>query len=168
MEHYEEILNKISPIFHKLIQYANYFNEDEQTLTYWSYITEIYHFPKNIPYWVFSDSKLVRYYLILPLKTGDYYCNISFVKMQDNKIIDRVAENDQEHTQYIRKISLSTLQKGGLWSVRTNPVYAELYIIDTILNNFFNYCWEDQEKIAKFIIAMIGIDTYETIRGNIK
>ena len=48
------------------------------------------------------------------------------------------------------------------------PISAELYIIDTILNNFFNYCWEDQEKIVKYIIAMIGIDTYETIRANIK
>jgi len=170
MEHYEEILNKFSQIFHKLIQYANYFAEDEQMSSYCSYIVEVYHFPKKIPCWVFLDSEreIVRYYLYLPLKTGDYHCGISYLIMKDNKIIDRIAENDQEHIQYIRKISLVPLQKGGLWSVRINPVFAESYIIDTILNTFFNYCWEEQEKIIRFIIAMIGIDTYETIRGNIK
>jgi len=168
MEHYEEILNKVSPIFHKLIQYANYFADKDQTLLYWSYITEIYHFPKNIPSYIFSESEAVRYNLFLPLKMGVYYCNILPIKIQDNKIIDTVAENAQEYRQYLKKILLAPLQKGGLWSVRINPISAELYIVDAVLNNFFNYCWEDQEKIDKYIIAMIGKDMYETIRGNIK
>ena len=168
MEHYEEILNKVSPIFHKLIQYANYFAEKEQTLTYWSYIVEIYHFPKNIPYYIFSELEEVKHNLFLPLKKGVYYCNILPIKIQDNKIVGTVAENDQEYKQYLKKISLTPLKKGGLWSVRIEPISAELYIIDTVLNNFFNYCWEDQEKIDKYIIAMIGRDTYDTIRANIK
>ena len=109
----------------------------------------------------------VRRNLALPLKTGDYHCGITIVKIQDNKIIDDFAENNQESKQYWN-ILLAPLQKGGLWSVRGSPISAEIYIIDTILNNFFNYCWEEQEKIVKYIIAMIGIDTYETIRANIK
>jgi len=167
MAHYEEILSKVSPIFYKIIQYENYFDDNDQILTYWSYLTEVYHFPKNIPYEVFSMKEEVKRNLALPLKTGDYHCRITLVKIQDNKIIDDFAENDQENKQYLN-ILLAPLQKGGLWSVRGSPISAELYIIDTILNNFFNYCWEEQEKIVKYIIAMIGIDTYETIRANIK
>jgi hypothetical protein len=167
MSHYEEILSKVSPVFYKVIQYANYFAEKEQTLSYWSYLTEVYHFPKNIPYEVFSMKEEVKRKLALPLKTGDYHCDITLVKIQDNKIIDALGENDQENKQYLN-ILLAPLQKGGLWSVRGSPISAELYIIDTILNNFFCYCWEDQEKIDKYIIAMIGRDTYDTIRKYIK
>ena len=167
MAHYEEILSKVSPMFYKIIQYANYFEDKDQILTYWSYLTEVYHFPKNIPYEVFSMREVVIRNLALPLKTGDYHCGVTLVEIQDNKLIDDFAENNQENKQYWN-ILLAPLQKGGLWSVRMKPKSAELYIIDTILNNFFNYCWEDQEKIVKFIIAMIGINLYETIKSVIK
>ncbi|MFP3191253.1 MAG: hypothetical protein RXR31_08010 [Thermoproteota archaeon] len=167
MAHYEEILSKVSPMFYKIIQYANYFEGKDQILTYWSYLTEVYHFPKNIPYEVFSMREEVIRNLALPLKTGDYHCNVTLVEIQDNKIIDDFAENNQESKQYWN-ILFAPLQKGGLWSVRLTPKSAEIYIIDTILNNFFNYCWEDQEKIVKYIIAMIGIDLYETIKSIIK
>jgi len=167
MAHYEEILSKVSPMFYKIIQYENYFADNDQILTYWSYLTEVYHFPKNIPYEVFSMREVVRRNLAFPLKTGDYHCSITLVKIQDNKIIDDFVENNQENKQYLN-ILLAPLQKGGLWSVRMTPISAEIYIIDTILNSFFNYCWEEQEKINKYIIAMIGIDLYEAIKSVIK
>ena len=168
MAHYEEILSKVSPMFYKIIQYANYFDDKDQILTYWSYLTEVYHFPKNIPYEVFSMREEVKHNLYLPLKKGVYYCNILPVKIQDNKIIVPFGENEQEYEQYLKKIILAPLQKEALWSVRMMPISAELYIVDAVLNNFFNYCWEDQEKIDKYIIAMIGIDLYEAIKSVIK
>jgi len=152
MRQYEQILNKISPVFHKFLTYRLYFFSDYFSLIL-SYLEKIkfscisYYFAADIPI----------------IKTPTYFL-----------IIDRWGfEKLDIYNKVIRYPSIK-LYGSYLKGQFFQTTYDEA-ITDLILNNFSfenerkdHFNEECHETFKDLIIAAVGKDTYETIRRNIK
>jgi len=145
MRPYEEILNKIAPVFYKLLQYYRFrFNNVGLLDKY------------------FSIAKLPRIYhvdVIDLLNNSSYFYE---------KGLDKFREST-----YIEILRLTT--KNNI------DTYYDSYIDDFIVNMVINKFSFENKKITSWggvegydntykdlFIALVGKDTYETIRNNIK
>ena len=154
MKPYESVLNKVSPMFYKLIQYREYFDKFNVVIPFYLLYAE-----DN----VYAKAPAV-YRLILPAKDIYYYIivHISSVFVRGEKVNDR-------------KILLTTRDK--MPTIYDNEVYLDELIVNLIANNF---SFENDYLILKyygiyrdytykkFFILLVGKDLYDAIRANIK
>jgi len=139
MTQYEEILNKISPIFYKFVRYDDYFGENlDSTLLY-----------KDV-------NKLITYSTILSRNKVNYAL-----------AINKKPFNNTYHDNIINIIKLG---KSNVVALYSGDGYFE-FITSIILNKF---SFEDKiispygTTAKELFIKLVGKDTYETIRTNIK
>jgi len=140
MTQYEVILNKISPIFYKFVQYDDYFGKNlDSTLLY------------------MDVNELITYSTILSRNKVNYALAI-------NK---KLFNNTYYHDNIINIIKLGKSNAVPLYS---GDGYFE-FITSIILNKF---SFEDEiispygTTAKELFIALVGKDTYKTIRTNIK
>jgi len=157
---YEQTLSKIAPVFHKLIRYREYFDKFNDVIP--SYLlhaeNNVYELPPAV------------YRLMLPAKDIYYYIivHISPVFVMGEKVSDRL-------------ILLTTRDK--MSTIYDNEVYLDELIVNLIANNF---SFENEDILLKsyldlrrwgvytgytykkFFKLLVGKDTYDTIRANIK
>jgi len=160
MKPYESVLNKVSPMFYKLIQYREYFDKFNVVIPFYLLYAE-----DN----VYAKAPAV-YRLILPAKDIYYYIivHISSVFVRGEKVNDR-------------KILLTTRDK--MPTIYDNEVYLDELIVNLIANNF---SFENEDILLKyyldlrrwgvytgytykkFFILLVGKDLYEAIRISVK
>ncbi|MFP3131497.1 MAG: hypothetical protein RXR51_07990 [Nitrososphaeria archaeon] len=137
MTQYEEILNKISPVFYKFVRYDDYFGKNlDSTLSY------------------MDVNKLITYSTILSRNKVNYALVI-------NK---KPFNNTYYHDNVIK------LGKSNAVPLYSGDGYFE-FITSIILNKFSfeNEIISPYGTTAKdLFIALVGKDTYEAIRRNIK
>ena len=160
MMQYESVLNKISPMFYKLIQYREYFDKFNDIIPFYLLHAEnnVYELPPAV------------YRLMLPAKDIYYYIivHISPVFVRGEKVSDR-------------KILLTTRDK--MSTIYDDEVYLDELIVNLIANNF---SFENEDILLKhyldlrrwgvytgytykkFFKLLVGKDTYDTIRKYIK
>jgi hypothetical protein len=154
MMQYEAVLNKIAPMFYKLIQYREYFDKFNNVIPFYLLHVEnnVYELPPAV------------YRLMLPAKDIYYYIivNISPIFINGEKVSDK-------------KILLITRDK--MPTIYDNEVYLDELIVNLIANNF---SFENTDLILKgwgiyvdytykkFFILLVGKDLYDAIRSNIK
>jgi len=145
MMQYEQILNKIAPIFYKLTWYHGF--TVDQTELVKSYLTHI-----NIP---------DEYDLVFVPLSSKYYCFL-YSSIQVKYGLGIKSLN-------IKSIKLKEKEAG---IDEETLAYADEIIINTIINRFsYEYEYIDEElglSYKKYVIALVGRDTYETIRANLK
>ena len=134
MNNYERVLNKISPIFYKFINYRIYFSDNWRP---------VYLYLRKI-----KLSYLIPTYITI-IKTPSYFLHIF-------RGIFFIYETI---TTYPTIHLYESYQKGKSFEIEHDEA-----IVDLILNNF---SFEDEDHL-KLFIALVGRDTYETIRRNIK
>ena len=143
MKRYEEILNKIAPIFYKLTQYHG-FTVDRLELVK-SYLTH-----NNIPDYYFLEFVPLssKYYCFLYSSiNAKYGLGIKSLDIKSIKLKEKEAGIDEENIGFVDEI-----------------------IINTIINRFSfeNEYIESGLTYKMFVRAFIGRSTYDTIRRNIK
>jgi len=142
---YEQILNKISPLFYKLTWYHG-FTVDRTELVK-SYLTHI-----NIP---------DEYDLVFVPLSSRYYCFL-YSSIQVKYGLGIKSLN-------IKSIKLKEKEAG---IDEETLAYADEIIINTIINRFsYEYEYIDEElglTYKKFVTALVGKDLYEAIRSSIK
>ena len=160
MSKYEQTLSKIAPVFHKLIRYREYFDKFNDAIPFYLLHAEnnVYELPPAV------------YRLMLPAKDIYYYIivHISPVFVMGEKVSDRL-------------ILLTTRDK--MSTIYDNEVYLDELIVNLIANNF---SFENEDILLKsyldlrrwgvytgytykkFFKLLVGKDTYDTIRANIK
>jgi len=145
MMRYEQILNKISPLFYKLTWYHG-FTVDRTELVK-SYLTHI-----NIP---------DEYDLVFVPLSSRYYCFL-YSSIQVKYGLGIKSLN-------IKSIKLKEKEAG---IDEETLAYADEIIINTIINRFsYEYEYIDEElglTYKKFVTALVGKDLYEAIRSSIK
>jgi len=153
MRQYEEILNKISPVFYKFVQYEKFIEKDVLFVDSYLYHLNLPNFSntffitKKIYYFYDSDNIFPHYF---------FGTNVS-----SNILINFSIEKISEPTRY--------------------STYPTIVIVNMILNNFsienerLFITGQTSSKgstnyytVKDLFIAMVGRDTYETIRRNIK
>ncbi|MFP3190076.1 MAG: hypothetical protein RXR31_01890 [Thermoproteota archaeon] len=145
MMRYEQVLNKISPLFYKLTWYHG-FTVDHTELVK-SYLTHI-----NIP---------DEYDLVFVPLSSKYYCFLySSIQVKYGLGIKSLD---------IKSIKLKEKEVG---IDEETLAYADEIIINTIINRFsYEYEYIDEElelTYKKFVTALVGRDLYEAIRTNIR
>ena len=145
MKQYEQILNKISPLFYKLTWYHGFTVDNTELVK--SYLTHI-----NIP---------DEYHLVFVPLSSKYYCFL-YLSIQAKYGLGIKSLN-------IKSIKLKEKELG---IDEGNLAYADEIIINIIINRFsFEYEYIDEElglTYKKFVIALVGRDLYDAIRGSIK
>jgi len=159
MTQYEETLNKIAPTFFKIIQYEDYFyHVDYLIIT--SYLSkaklpEIYEveFP--------LDLLELKYFSRQAIENTIYYY---YTGLDTFEIKGK--------TLYMKKITMNIKYKVN---VKRPYVYLSEFIVNLIINKF---SYENENIHDPYInstksykdlfIALVGKDTYETIRKNIR
>jgi len=150
---YEETLSKISPIFYKLVQYEKYYDRNVGNVVSYvynlrfPYILNLYFLTKKIYY--FYDSTEISPYYYFSIKA----LNITLIKLG--------IEHVNKPVRYF--------------------AYPTIIIINMVLNNFSfeseRLFIRDQTSpkgltnyytVKDLFIALVGRDTYDTIRRNIK
>jgi len=145
MTQYEGILNKISPIFYKLVQYGNYFERSYESIL--SYLEQ--------------ENFFNTYHYDLPTKNIYYYYinwNTFFEPLWGKTSSDRLI---MLATQYPKKYQV---------------IYFDAFVVNMVINNFSfennEYTLEQNFTVTgyykKVFIALVGEETYETIRRNIR
>jgi len=135
MTHYEEILNKISPVFYKFVRYDDYFGENlDSTLSY------------------MDVNKLITYSTILSRNKVNYALAI-------NK---KPFNNTFYHIIKLGKSNVVALYSGdGYFEFITSIILNKFSFEDKIISPYGTTAKE-------LFIKLVGKDTYETIRTNIK
>ena len=157
MTRYEQTLSKISPVFHKFLLYEEYTYNAARSGTLISLIDSYLASAKISP--TISS-------LYLPAKENYYYFYIRhfanyFIKFRS---LDNMT--------YKKAVMLATNDKV---TEVAYVIYLDGLIVNMILNKFSA---ENEREIEKFndgdinptntFIALVGKDTYETIKHNIK
>jgi len=147
MKHYEETLDKVSPVFYKSLQYMDYFDESGPSL--YSYL---HH--EGV--------------------SGAYYLDFSIKNVYYIYIIEHAGYSDPFKGKIVsdRQMMLTKRDKNTRYLV--SPV--EL-IIDMIINNFrfenefldvkFSFS-RNNMNCKNIFIALVGNDLYETLRASIR
>ena len=147
MTRYEETLGKIAPVFYKLVQYGNYFAKSYESIL--SYLKQ-----EN-----FFDT----YHYDLPTK------NIYYYYINWNTYFDPLWGKTSSE----RLIMLTTkYTKPKKYQV----IYFDEFVVNMVINNFSfennEYTLKQNFTVTgyykKVFIALVGRDTYETIRRNIR
>jgi len=144
---YEQILSKIAPIFHKFLRYRLYFNNDSRLII--SYLDKFnfsfrsYYYATEVPI----------------IKTPTYLLIINRYGITVSNIY-----NENVEYPYMR---LHLEYKKGI----TIGVTFDEAIVDLIINNFIFESSKTNPYAKTFkdlFIALVGKDTYDAIRNNIK
>jgi hypothetical protein len=139
MKRYEEILSKIAPIFHKFIQYQSYFIP---------YLISSYLQRANVPETLELGYLPKNSHYLFYIR-GIHYLKISSFlegKTSTNILVMLITK---------KKIPLD---------FRYIVIDIDEFLIDEILNKFNSL----NSYTEKVLIALLGKDTYDTIRRNIK
>jgi len=146
MKQYEQILDKIAPVFYKTIQYDDYF--DNYLYIVDSYLDHV-EMPNEYSYVELPRKNVFYYFHIIP----DEYHIISENTTSGQRII---LTKDNKQTEHY-------------------PFSLDEVIINMIINNFsFEKERIDAPYIAynksfkTLFIALVGQDMYDTLRANIR
>jgi len=150
LKQYEQILNKITPVFYKFEHYEKYFLLFNDLLPQYGKHVNIF-----LAYYIVPNRSICQ--------TEDvYYCYNSDYKF--------FLINGTE--KFLFKIMLNRR-----YTMKTSDEYAKLLevIVDTVINKFvfenkrMECCLNKYDYTFKdLFIALVGKDTYDTIRRNIK
>jgi len=148
MRPYEEILNKISPLFYKLLNYSAYLKD--QYLS--SNVIGEYLKRSNIGKYVFYYLKPrhIQYFFI---STAFKFSCITLAKNICIKKKIFLTEENITKLLYFREDNL------------------DMFIVNMIINNFSfenDYITLEGLPFQNLFIALVGRDTYDAIRANIK
>jgi hypothetical protein len=160
MTQYEEILSKIAPIFYKVINYREYFNESSDIIfQYLLYIQKRVN--KKIPdidtLWLPDPN--------FPELGLHYFMNAY-----------RPRSFLEERITNYRTIVFTKASKLHKYDV-TLYVYIDQFVINLVINRF---SFENEYPLISFFgspadctykdlfVALVGKDTYDTIRANLK
>jgi len=138
MTQYEQTLSKIAPIFYKLVQHQSYSSE----------LIESYLWHARVP--------VLHYVSILRIKNINYYY-----------YVDIYFYLKEKKPKYIKKILLTTKNKA---TISDEGITLSEFIVSMIINKF---SFENEpgayfNVLNELFIALVGKDTYETIKNNIK
>ena len=139
MRQYEETLNKISPVFYKFIQYQSYFIP---------YLISSYLQRANVPETLELGFLPKNSHYLFYIR-GIHYLKISSIlegKTSTNTLVTLITK---------KKIPLD---------FRYIVIDIDEFLIDEILNKFSSL----NSYTEKVLIALLGKDTYEAIKNNIK
>jgi len=148
MRLYEQILSKVSYVFYKFAQYHKFRNDNFQLINQY-----------------LRSAKLPRMYLIDVLFSKDtyYYYDTGSLNFENSM-----------HTIIIRLTTRNNVDK---YTDLDLDLYTDEFIVNMVINGFsFEnvYIANDESNEISFIsyknlfILLVGRDTYETIRRNIK
>jgi len=165
MTQYENILSKIAPVFHKLIPYELYF---ESQKTFIGFYLVHAKFPGLQFVYLPLDIADQKYFSIQSIKNTiyDYYISTKALPIYENEV-------------FIEEVTLNEKYKLKKWGYFAS--FSE-FIVNLIINNF---SFENEhililDRITKerltssgktykdLFILLVGRDTYETIRSNIR
>jgi len=155
---YEQVLNKISPVFHKLIQYFDF---------------------------AFYNSQLINQYLIEAGLTEIAQVNtLELLKNCSYNYHYYIYFYELTKHGYLAKIALTTENNHEIYGFSSYSVYSATFdevIVNMVINKFsfenihiMGYeFWISKNFILShtykdLFIALVGRDTYDTIRKNIK
>jgi hypothetical protein len=165
MIQYEEILSKIAPVFHKLIPYELYFESQKTFIDFYLVHAK---FPRLWYVYLPLDIADQKYFSMQSIKNTiyDYYISTKALPIYESEVfIEEVTLNEKYK-----------LKKLGYFAS-----FSE-FIVNLIINNFSfenehilisdNFTKERLTSSGKtykdLFILLVGKDTYETIRANIK
>ena len=147
---YEQTLSKISPVFYKFARYEYYF-------LYFNDLLHQYKKRANIP-------------LEFPFVPNEFICQTKDVYYCYNSGYDSFLINGTKN--FLFKIMLNRSYKMETFYGYVN---FSAVIVNTVINKFIfenkriKCCFKRYDYIFKdLFIALVGKDTYETIRTNIK
>ena len=147
MRPYEEILNKISPLFYKLLNYSAYLKD--QYLS--GNVIGEYLKRSNIGKYVFYfKPRHIQYFFI---STAFKFSCITLAKNICIKKKIFLTEENITKLLYFREDNL------------------DMFIVNMIINNFSfenDYITLEGLPFQNLFIALVGRDTYDAIRANIK
>jgi len=167
MTYYEEILSKVSPMFYKLIQYANYFDYGPNLRLILSYLNNA-----KLP--IISDVELPVNYKYFSKKnffskqavssTHYYYSNSRGSLVIEGKKV------------YVDFIELLEKKKFNMLNYERFIATFPVFVVNMVINNF---SFENEpivpvggspksDNLKSLFICFVGKDTYDTIRRNIK
>ena len=145
---YETILNKIAPVFYKFVQYEKYIDKNIPFVYSYLYhlnfpnLSNLFFITKKIHYFYDTDNIFPHYFF------GTNVSSNTFIKLDVEKI--------SKPTRY--------------------STYPTVFITNMIINNFsfendkiVSYGGQKYDITCKdLFIALVGRNTYETIKKNIK
>ena len=157
MRPYETILNKISPIFYKFLLYEEYIDNIARSGSLIeSYLAAAKIYPTISRLYTFYLPKKGNYYYYYIRHFASYFIKFRSLDNMTYKKAVMLVTNDK-----VREVAYT--------------VYLDALIVNMILNKFSA---ENEREIEKFndrdinptntFIALVGRETYETIRANIK
>jgi len=149
MKRYEETLSKISPVFHKFVNYQNFYEKN-----YYSFIASFLGYTKTPEvYHLYIMPRYSYYYFAIkkPLY-GISDENISI--LYDIYTVSLTEEKAQSRYDVVSHIELITNAVINNFYVENKKLPAP-YLVST-------------EGIEKVFIKLVGKDTYDAIRANIK
>ena len=175
MEHYEEILSKVSPIFYKTIQ-----NTDiEKIVDFSSNPFSLSHLEPTLlllfdPYAFFMISylkhsiyeELYHYYHINYSRfASDYYFSIYKGYAEG---FDRITSSNKIVFLTKKKYLTDEIIDEGLADINKN--YLPMFIVNMVINKFSreNIKLACKYRAKDLFIVLVGKDLYETLRQNIK
>jgi len=159
MRPYEEILSKIAPVFHKFLNYREYFNK--------------------------SSNIIIQYLLYIQKRVNKKIPDIDALWLPDPNFPElglHYFMNAYRPRSFLKEITnsrtvvftkASKLDKYDL----TLFIYIDQFVINLVINRFsfeneyprINFFGTSADCTYKdLFVALVGIDTYETIRANIK
>ena len=161
MRPYEEILNKISPIFYKLLQYHQ---------SYSSELLRKYLWHANVP--------ITNFLFTLRTEDINYYFDVDLyiILSKRNEIIVGMPI-------YFKEILLTAKNKAAFFKERLAMFSERLTMPEFIVNIIINkFSIENKQVVPSnsldglplpytlkdLFIALVGKDTYDAIRRNIK
>jgi len=144
---YESVLNKVSPMFYKLVNYSAYFKD----LYLSGFVIDEYLKRSNIENYVFNfRPRHMQYFFIST--AYKHSCIILAKKICINKKIFLTAKN------------IINLLEFGIDNL-------DMFIVNMIINNFSfvnDYITLEGLPFQNLLITLIGKDLYEAIRISIK
>jgi len=165
MTQYEQILSKIAPVFHKLIPYESYFKSQKTFIGFYLVHAE---FPRLQFVYIPLDIADQKYFSLQSIKNTiyDYYISTKALPIYENEV-------------FIEEVTLNEKYKLNKWGYFAS--FSE-FIVNLIINNFSfaNEYILIADRITKerlissgktykdLFILLVGKDTYEAIRRNIK
>ena len=167
MKQYEQILSKITPTFYKLLKYENYFDYGPNLRLILSYLNNA-----KLP--IISDVELPVNYKYFSKKnffskqavssTHYYYSNSGGSLIIEGKKV------------YVDFIELLEKKKFNMLNYERFIATFPVFVVNMVINNF---SFENEpivpvggspkfDNLKSLFMVLVGKDTYETIRANIK
>ena len=167
MRPYEQILNKITPILYKLLKYENYFDYGPNLRLILSYLNNA-----KLP--IISDVELPVNYKFFSKKnffskqavsnTHYYYSNSGGSLIIEGKKV------------YVDFIELLEKKKFNMLNYERFIATFPVFVVNMVINNF---SFENEpivpvgespksDNLKSLFVALVGKDTYKTIKNNIK